>query len=187
MRLPSASPLALALLLVLASPPPMCAQQLRQLQSGARADTSRSVPANQPSGLRLTISSLVGGVSGASLIGTAGFMVDGAYCNRHHGKEESFIFGPCTFYTGAASAAGWFGGAVLGSTLKSVRIAQKRGCRRRDAILRATTGALVGALPGALVVAGRPDKYPSSRSFFIVAAPIFSGLGAAATVADCHN
>jgi hypothetical protein len=187
MGLLSPDSLALVGLLSVSSAPPVAAQKLRDLELGVPPHTSAPAPTSQPSALELTLLSLVGGVSGASTIGTVGFMIDGIYCKRHHGKEESFIFGPCTFYTGAASATGWFGGAIVGSTLKSVRIAERRGCQRRDAILRAAAGGALGVLPGATIVALRPSKYPASRSFFIAAAPIFSGLGAAAAVAGCHN
>jgi hypothetical protein len=114
-------------------------------------------------------------------------LVDQAYCERHHGDEETFLFGPCFLYAGGGFVAGWFGGAIAGSTLGAARVAQKRGCPRNAAMLRAAAGAIMGSAPGLIVVAPRPGKYPPSRSVFIAGAPLLSGLGAAAAVIGCHG
>jgi hypothetical protein len=163
------------------------AQQLRQSRAGIGPDLSSELRHNPPSDLRLTLVTLGGGVSGAFLTATVGFMIDDRYCERHHGKEPGFIFGPCTFYTGAGTPAGWFSGAVWGSTLKAIHIAEERGCPRQKALIRAAGAALLGTLPGVALVAALPDEYHSSRGFFIGGAPIFAGLAAAAAVAGCHS
>jgi hypothetical protein len=85
-----------------------------------------------------------------------------------------------------AFAAGWFGGAVVGSTIGAARFAEQRGCRRNTAKSLALIGAAIGSAPGAIIAAGRTGNYPPSRSVFIAAAPLLSGIAAAVAVLGCH-
>jgi len=129
----------------------------------------------------------VGGATGGGLIGGfVGFAIDGLYCQRHHGREPSFIFGPCTFYVGAASATGWFAGAPVGATWGAARIAERRGCPHETAITRSALGAVIGLAPDLVLLAPRSAQYPPLRSVLIAGAPVLSGLGAALAVHGCH-
>ena len=74
----------------------------------------------------------------------------------------------------------------MGATFGAAQVAEKRGCARKAAILRAAVGAAFGAVPGVAVVAQRTGKYPPSRSVFIAGAPVLSGIGAAVAVRGCH-
>ena len=134
----------------------------------------------------LGATSVGGGTGGALIGGIAGLLVDGAYCQRHHGKEPSIIFGPCFFYTGAATPIGWFGGAAVGGTWGAVHVAEKQGCARNAAIMRAVRGAVMGVAPGILMMTSGAGRYPPLRSMFIAGAPVLSGAGAAIAVRGCH-
>ncbi|HEX9130363.1 MAG TPA: hypothetical protein VF850_14465 [Gemmatimonadaceae bacterium] len=182
----SRSGITLALAIIVASTRSLDCQQLRLIEAGVHTRDYTQVADTRPSAFSLSIKSIGGSVGGSLLGGTAGLAVDQAYCERHHGKEPSFLFGPCFLYANEGFAAGWFGGAIVGSTLGAVRVAEKRGCARGAAILRAAIGATIGAAPGLSIVAKRSGKYPPSRSIFIAGAPILSGLGAAAAVVGCH-
>jgi hypothetical protein len=182
----SRSGITLALAIIVASTRSLGCQQLRLIEAGVHTPDYTQVADTRPSAFSLGIKSIGESVFGSLLGGAAGLAVDQAYCERHHGKEPSFLFGPCTFYANEGFAAGWFGGAIVGSTLGAVRVAEKRGCARGPAILRAAIGATIGAAPGLSIVARRSGKYPPSRSIFIAGAPFLSGLGAAAAVAGCH-
>ena len=161
-------------------------QELRLLEVGVQPPAADSIVPSHPSGFSLTVKSVGRAVSGSALASTAGLEVDQVYCERHHGREASFLFGPCTFYVSGGAAAGWFGGAFLGSTVGAARVAHKRGCPWHAAILRAIGGAAIGVAPGVTIVARRPGKYPPSRSMLIAAAPLLSGIGAAAAVIGCQ-
>src|ERR1700694_5375360 len=124
--------LALALGLILSSARPTGCQQLRQLEVGIRP-AAASEPHARPSGLSLNLKSVGWAVTGSVLAGGAGLAVDQAYCQRHHGSEPSFLFGPCAFYANEGFAAGWFGGAILGATFGAARVAHNRGCPWREA------------------------------------------------------
>src|SRR6266853_572299 len=177
----SRSRITLALAVIVASRQSLGCQQLPLIEAGVhtrdytQADT-------RPSAFSLGKKSVGESVFASLLGGAAGLAVDQAYCERHHGKEPSFLFGPCFMYVNEAFAAGWFGGAIVGSTFGAVRVAEKRGCARSAAILRATIGATIGAAPGLSIVARRSGKYPPSRSIFLAGTPFLSGLGAAAAV-----
>jgi hypothetical protein len=123
----------------------------------------------------------------AILGGGIGSVADGAYCKTHHGDEPTIIFGPCFLYAAAGTATGWFGGSIVGATVGATSIARKRGCSPVSAIVRAFSGAMLGALPGIVLVAPQTGKYPSTKTAFILAAPLLSGVGAAAAVANCHH
>jgi hypothetical protein len=179
--------LALALGIVVSAARPVGCQQLRQLEVGVHPAAADSIVPAHPSGLSLNLKSVGWAVSGSVIAGGAGLMVDQAYCQRHHGNEPSFLFGPCTFYASGGFAAGWFGGAFMGAALGAARVAHERGCPWRAAILRAVGGAAIGVAPGLSIVAGRPGKYPPSRSILIAAAPILGGIGAAAAVIGCQG
>jgi hypothetical protein len=177
--------ITLALGIIVASPRPASCQQLRLIEAGVQTSNTQ-IADTRPSGFSLSSKSVGWSVFGSLLGAAAGLTVDQAYCQRHHGDEQGFIFGPCSFYANEGFGAGWFGGAIVGSTFGAVRVAEKRGCARKTAILRAALGAAVGSAPGLSIVARRPGKYPPSRSVFIAAAPLLSGLGAAAAVIGCH-
>jgi hypothetical protein len=182
----SRSGITLALAIIVASTRSIGCQQLRLIEAGVHTRDYTQVADTRPSAFSLGIKSVGESVGGSLLGGTAGLVVDQAYCERHHGKEPSFLFGSCFLYANEGFAAGWFGGAIVGSTLGAVRVAEKRGCARCAAILRAAIGATIGAAPGLSIVARRSGKYPPSRSIFIAGAPFLSGLGAAAAVVGCH-
>jgi hypothetical protein len=178
--------ITLALGIIILSARPVLCQQLQLIEAGVRAPKYAQVADSSPSGFVLSAKSVGWSVFGSLLGGLTGLDLDHAYCERHHRGEQGFLFGPCFFYANEGFAAGWFGGAVLGSTFGAVRVAEKRGCARSNAIGRAMIGAAVGSAPGVIIVAGRPGKYPPSRSMFIAAAPLLSGIGAAVAVLGCH-
>lgn len=171
---------------ILVAARPIGCQQLQMLAAGVQPARGIHLFEN-PSGLSLTVKSVLGSSAGALGGAAVGLMVDQAYCQRHHADKSDDLFGPCFAYAGEATAIGWFGGTVLGATIGAVRVAEQRGCPRRTAILRAAAGAAIGAAPGIMIVAPRSGEYPPSRSAFIFAAPVLSGLGAAAAVAGCHG
>ena len=177
--------ITLALGIIVASAQPAGSQQLGQIEAGVQTSNTQ-VPDTRPSGFSLGAKSVGWSVYGSLLGAAIGLTVDQAYCQRHHGDEQGFIFGPCSFYANEGFGAGWFGGAIVGSTFGAVRVAEKRGCARKTAMLRAALGAVAGSAPGLSIVARRPGKYPPSRSIFIATAPFLSGLGAAAAVIGCH-
>ena len=178
--------ITLALGIIILSARPVLCQQLQLIEAGVRAPKYAQVADSSPSGFVLSAKSVGWSVFGSLLGGLTGLDLDHAYCERHHRGEQGFLFGPCFFYANEGFAAGWFGGAVVGSTVAAVRVAEKRGCARSTAIGRAMIGAAVGSAPGVIIVAGRPGKYPPSRSMFIAAAPLLSGIGAAVAVLRCH-
>ena len=114
--------------------------------------------------------------------GATGMLVDDRVCESRHGDEPSLFLGPCFFYTGAATKVGWMGGAVGGATYWAARSARTRGCPARAAWWRALGGALVGAVPGA-VVAARGDRGQGVVAF----TPLLSSLGAVSAVAGCRG
>ena len=178
--------ITLTLGIIVASARPIGCQQLTRLEAGVQRAGYASIADNRPSGFSLSARSVGWSAFGSLLGGAAGLEVDQVYCKRHHGDEQGFLFGPCFLYVNEGIAAGWFGGAILGSTFGAVRVAEKRGCARSAAILRATIGAAIGSAPGVSIVARRSGKYPPSRSIFIAAAPLLSGIGAAAAVIGCQ-
>jgi hypothetical protein len=178
--------LALALATIVSSARPIGCQQLRPLRVGIAPSAPTSIPGTQLSRLSLNIRSVEWAVSGSVLAGTAGLAVDQAYCKRNHGDEPSFLFGPCFLYANEGFAAGWFGGAIVGATLGAAKVAQKRGCPRREALMRTFAGAALGAAPGLTIVAARSGKYPPSRSVVILGTPLFAGVLAAAAVVGCQ-
>jgi hypothetical protein len=161
-------------------------QQLQQIEVGIQHPQPPETDHRPPSGFVLGAKSVGWSALGSLVGGAAGLAVDQAYCQRHHGKEPSFLFGPCTFYANEGFGAGWFGGTVLGATFGAVQVAEKRGCARKTAIMRSLIGATVGAAPGVAIVAQRTGKYPPSRAIFIAGAPLLSGIGAAVAVSGCH-
>jgi len=182
----SRSGITLTLAVIVASTRSLGCQQLRLIEAGIHTPNYTQVADASPSAFSLGKESVGWSVFGTLLGGAAGLAVDQAYCERHHGKEPSVLFGPCSFYANEGFAAGWFGGAIAGSTVGAVRVAEKRGCARSAAILRAAVGASIGAAPGLNIVARRSGKYPPSRSIVIAGTPFLSGLGAAAAVVGCH-
>jgi hypothetical protein len=178
--------ITLILGLIVASARPIGCQQLQLIEAGVQTSGHAQVTDSRPSGFSLGARAIGWSVSGSLLGGAVGLGVDQAYCKRHHGDEPGFLFGPCFLYANEGFASGWFGGAILGSTIGAVRVAEKRGCSRRTAILRAAIGAAIGSAPGLSIVASRSGKYPPSRSIFIAGAPLLSGIGAAAAVVGCH-
>jgi hypothetical protein len=178
--------ITLGLAIIVASTRSLGCQQLRLIEAGVHTRDHIQVADTRPSAFSLGRKSVSESVFASLLGGAAGLAVDQAYCERRHGKEPSFLFGPCFLYANEGFATGWFGGAIVGSTFGAVRVAEKRGCARGAAILRAAIGATIGAAPGLSIVARRSGKYPPSRSIFIAGAPFLSGLGAAAAVVGCH-
>jgi len=178
--------ITLTLGIIVASARLVGCQQLRLIEAGVQTSKYTQVADTRPSGFSLSAKSVGWSVFGSLVGGAAGLAVDQAYCQRHHGDEQGFLFGPCFLYANEGFAAGWFGGAIVGSTFGAVRVAEKRGCSRSAAILRATIGAAIGSAPGVSIVARRSGKYPPSRSIFIAAGPLLSGIGAAAAVIGCQ-
>ena len=177
--------LALALGIIASSANILGCQQLSALEAGVQ-QPNVSVAGSQPSALSVIRQGAAWGTLGSVLGGAAGLVADQAYCNSHHGNEQSSLFGPCFVPVGGGSAIGWFGGAAVGATLGAARLAQKRGCPRRAAILRAFGGAVLGSVPGLFVIAQRPRNYPPPLSLIIAGTPILAGIGAAAAVIGCH-
>ena len=182
----SASAFALTLGLILSSARSIDCQQLRELEAGIQPGAA-PVANGDPSGRALTVRSIGWSAYGSLLGGALGLVVDDMYCKRRHGHEQGFIFGPCTFYYNEGFGFGWFGGAIIGSTFGAVRVAEKRGCPRKEAIWRAMAGATVGVVPGLSIAAKRAGKYPPSRSIFIATTPLLAGIGAAAAVIGCQS
>ena len=179
--------IALALGTLIVSVRAAGSQQVQQIEAGVQSAKSDQIDRKPPSLLALVANSVGWSASGSILGGAAGLAVDQAYCERHHGKERSFLFGPCTFYVNEGFGTGWFGGTVLGATFGAAHVAEKRGCARKAAIVRAALGSAFGALPGVAIVAQRTGKYPPSRSIFIAGAPFLSGIGAAVAVRGCRG
>jgi hypothetical protein len=113
--------------------------------------------------------------------------VDATVCQQRGSDDEYFIFPPCFLPMEAGTQIGWFGGAAFGATLSASRVARARGCPRRAAWWRAIGGALLGTVPGALVVAGKPEMYPPRVSALIIGAPLLSGVGASTAVVGCRG
>jgi hypothetical protein len=181
----SPAALALALGIITSSANILGCQQLHALEAGVQQPTE-SVSGSQPSAVSVIRQGAAWGTLGSVLGGVGGFVADQAYCNSHNSKERSSLVAPCFVPIGEGSAIGWFGGAAVGATLGAARLAQKRGCPRRAAILRALAGAALGSAPGLIVIAQRPRNYPPPRSLIIAGTPILAGIGAAAAVIGCH-
>jgi len=181
----SPTAIALTLSIIVGWARPIGCQQLTRLEAGVQRAGYASIADNRPSGFSLSARSVGWSAFGSLLGGAAGLEVDQVYCKRHHGDEQGFLFGPCFLYANEGFAAGWFGGAIVGSTLGAAQVAKKRGCPQRAAILRAAIGATIGAAPGLSIVASRSGKYPPSRSIVIAGTPLLSGIGAAAAVIGC--
>src|SRR5438105_2756604 len=178
--------ITLALGIIMASARPVLCQQLRLIEAGVKPPNYAQSDDTPPSGFALTSKSVGWSVFGSLMGGLVGLDVDDAYCQRHHGHEQGDLFGPCFLYANEGFAAGWFGGAIVGSTFGAVRVAEKRGCARSTAIMRATIGAAIGSAPGVSIVAQRSGKYPPSRAIFVAAAPLLSGIGAVVAVIGCQ-
>ena len=178
--------LALALGIIVLSTRPIGGQQLRQLTVGIKPAAAASVAQTEPSAISLNLKSVEWAFAGSLLALAPGLGLDQAQCKRRHGNEPSFLFGPCFMYAQEWSTAGWFGGAIVGATLGAAKVAQKRGCPRREALMRTFAGAALGAAPGLSIVAARPGKYPPSRSLIILGTPLLAGAAAAAAVMSCH-
>jgi hypothetical protein len=160
-------------------------QQPRLIDAGIQTPRDIPVADRRPSGFSLSAWAIGGAVADAAVGGALGLTVDYIHCKKHPGDAPG-LFGPCFLPASGGTAAGWFGGAILGSTLGAVRVAEKRGCPRGAAILRAAIGAALGSAPGVITAASRSGQYTPARSVFIFAAPLLSGFGAAATVVGCH-
>jgi hypothetical protein len=171
---------------LLVSAPSVGSQQLRRTVTGTQSPKLHG-PDRPPTTFELGATSVGGAVGGALIGGLAGLTVDGAYCQRHHGKDPSFLFGPCFLYVRDGTAIGWFGGTVVGATWGAVRIAEKRGCRRQEAITRSALGSMIGLASGTVILAPSSGKFPPARSMFILGAPLLSGIGAAIAVRGCHE
>ena len=180
---------ALAIGLITLVPATLAGQEVSSLQVGisAPSDTVTSPVITRPSSLSLGVKSVGLSAAGAMAGFLVGNIVDYQFCMKRHGHEQGFIFGPCAFYASYGTAIGWFGGAVLGATSRAAHIARKRGCPRSTAIARAFAGSLLGALPGIVVVAPQPGRYPAAQSALIFGAPILAGAGGAVAVMACHS
>ena len=170
----------------------MTLTQLRiVLAMGACLAAAESVSGQQafdrpPTDFELMANSVGMATGGALIAGGVGFAVDEVYCERHHGKEPSFLFSPCFLYTGRATTIGWFGGTVVGAALGAARTAERRGCPHESAVTRSILGAAIGLAPSILVVAARGGRYAQWRATFTIGAPVLSGLGAAFAVRHCR-
>jgi len=162
-------------------------QQQADFKAGFEKPVVLSLSDPQPSAVELSFSAVKGAMVGSLLGGGAGFVIDGEYCKRHRGDEQGFMFGPCAFYGGEASATGWFGGALIGATVGAAQVAQKGGCSRTSALWRSFAGAAIGVAPGLSIVAGRPGKYPPWRTAVILGTPLLSGIGAGLAVIGCSH
>ena len=140
-----------------------------------------------PTDFELAANSVGMATGGALIAGGVGFAIDDIYCERHHGKEPSFLFGPCFLYAGAGSIIGWFGGTVVGATLGAARTAEQRGCPHGAAVTRSVLGAAIGVAPSILVLAPRGGRYARWRAMFTIGAPALTGLGAALAVRGCRR
>jgi len=161
-------------------------QQIHDLEAGIHTrDTA--IAEKEPSVLLIGAKSVGWATYGSVLGGLTGLVIDDHYCNQHRSNERDFLFGPCFFYAGGGFATGWFGGATVGATLAAARLAQKRGCPRGAALMRAFAGAALGTAPGLSIVIPRPGKYAPSRSLVILATPLLAGSGAAAAIIGCHT
>jgi hypothetical protein len=176
--------ITVALSIIALSAPSVGCQQLQLIKLGVKAP-SAAVADARPSAFVLTAKSVGWSAFGSLLGGLVGLDVDDAYCKRHHRGDQD-LFGPCFLYANEGFAGGWIGGAIVGSTIGAVRAAEKRGCARSTAIGRAMIGAVAGSAPGAIMAARRSGRYSASRSTFIGAAPLLSGIGAAVAVVGCH-
>ena len=177
----------LAMSVLLVSTRRVASQQLDRTHAGIQLPKPAD-PDRPPTNFELAATS-VGGATGGALIGAiAGLVVDGAYCQRHHGREPSLFLGPCFLYTGAGLAIGWSGGAAVGGTWGAVHVARKRGCTHEAATTGAAVGAVMGVVPGILMMASGSVKYPPPlRSMFIAGAPILSGIGGSVAVLRCRS
>jgi hypothetical protein len=178
--------LALAFWIINSSAQAMDGQQIHALEAGIR-NRELAAADSEPSTLSTGAKSVGWATYGSVLGGFSGWVVDNAYCNKHHRDEGDYIFGPCFFYANGGFATGWFGGAMVGATLGAARMAEKRGCPRGAALMRAFAGAALGAAPGLIIVVPRPGKYPPSRSLVILGTPLLAGFGATAAIIGCHT
>jgi hypothetical protein len=146
--------------------------------------------ATSASPLRLAALTLGGAVGLANTGALLGMVVDRAACERRHRNDpvDAFYFlDPCALYYDRGTSVGWLGGAVVGSTIVSAVVAQRRGCPARVAGWRAVGGALLGATPGTVAVLGAHHRFPPGRSAFIVTGPLLTGAGATLAVVGCHR
>lgn len=163
------------------------AQQVEAMSTGLHQAASRTIDPDAPGVENVALVSGLLGSSGALTGGMLGFAIDNDHCRRHHLGIKGSIFDPCAFYTAAATPIGWFGGSVAGATVGATLMARERGCPTPLAILRSLGGAAVGALPGALIVARRPENYPPRRSIYVFGAPLLAAAGATLAVVSCHS
>jgi hypothetical protein len=178
--------LVLAFGIIASSAQTLSCQQLRALELGFQKPSLAPQVGSQPSALSLTAKSVGGAISGSVVAGAVGLLVDAVYCNQNHRNEQGTLFGPCYLYAGGGLATGWFGGAGVGATVGAARLAQKRGCPRGAALMRAFGGAVLGVAPGLMIVAQRSGNYPPSRSVILFGTPLLAGIGATAAVIGCH-
>jgi len=73
--------------------------------------------------------------------------VDQAYCERHHGNEPSFLFGPCFLYANEGFAVGWFGGAIVVPPLERCESRKSVVCSERGDTA-SNDRSHIGAAPG---------------------------------------
>ena len=163
--------------------------QLRELRSGVirqpTAHASSSDTAAPPPVDLMILKSAGWSLLFATTGAMAGMVIDDQYCESEHGDEETALFGPCFFYTAAATPVGWFGGATLGAARSALRAARQRGCSSPIAAARAVGGALAGVAPGAIMIAARSDR--PSRGLFVGGAPVLAAVGATLALAECRT
>ena len=174
---------AIAFWIINSSAQAMDGQQIHDLEAGIqRRDTAAAE--NKPSTFSTGAKSMGWATFGSLLGGLTGLDVDDVYCKRHHPDDGDDLLGPCTFYASGGFTTGWFGGAMVGATFGAARMAEKRGCPRGAALMRAFAGAALGTAPGLAIVVARPGKYPPLA---IWGTPLLAGVGAAAAVIGCHT
>jgi hypothetical protein len=100
--------ITLAMTALLVSARAAGSQQLQHIEAGIQHQQPTEIDRSPPSGLALAAKSVGWSALGSLVGGAAGLAVDQAYCERHHGKEPSSLFGPCTFYANEGFGAGWF-------------------------------------------------------------------------------
>ena len=152
-------------------------------------DASAPVPSAAPPPTRQALyrQTMGWGSAAAVAYGSLGMAIDVAVCERRHGDQGGPFAGPCALPLETGTRIGWFGGAVLGATLAASGAAHARGCPPSAAWWRAFGGALLGAAPGAVVAATRPEPYSPQATALAIGAPLLSGLGAATAVVGCRG
>ncbi|MDQ3516355.1 MAG: hypothetical protein M3403_06225 [Gemmatimonadota bacterium] len=134
-----------------------------------------------PSLTRVATTSTITAIS----VGMSGFLIGSTIDARECRREGRDFLGLCAFAFDDATITAWTAGSAAGAAIGAAVRARQRGCPSRKAWPAAFLGAALGALPAALVVADRPEKFPPWRTVTILTAPLLSAAGATVAVAKC--